>query len=460
MDHIKSIWNAVCRGLMLLLLGVVPFTSCLVNDEVADTVSDTVSMQLNISAREEGDLNSRANEEGTNSEFMHHLCVLLVQDGKVMKKFLPDLSSNPQAESGNLRNWMSEPFVIQTGTYRVYAFANVNSLYSTEWSSLTGIEEEDPLPEGIDHIVLEDPVSKIDFQNTFIPMSAKKDVTITAETKSISIGLDRLVSKIRTTVIGKAGARVKSLSFGGYADRVALFSDHSPEGVNYGEIKNVVIPGDGILATDAGSATGRLIIPDFYVNSSPDGHPFQVEITTNEKGGATYQARTSRDELPRNSIFPLDLQLNYSDFSLEATCWVSPIGTFPVEVVVGFEPDTYEIKVPEGGQFAFTVGVNGGTEVTELNATWNLIQPVTGIEFEGPTSGVTTLKGHVTASAGKSYDLQLVATWKNGSASYYREYTVKLITAELTEFPLKTETRSADFTLNYLKPEIVNLFIK
>lgn len=76
----------------------------------------------------------------------------------------------------------------------------------------------------IDNIVLEDnPASKLDFVTYFIPMSAKEDVTVTSDTRKVSIGLDRLVSKIRMSITGKTDTKVTALSFGGYADKITLF---------------------------------------------------------------------------------------------------------------------------------------------------------------------------------------------------------------------------------------------
>lgn len=215
----------------------------------------------------------------------------------------------------------------------------------------------------IDNIVLEDnPASKLDFVTYFIPMSAKEDVTVTSDTRKVSIGLDRLVSKIRMSITGKTDTKVTALSFGGYADKITLFSDKTLEGETYTTTKTITVPGDGTLKADGTGTTGTLVIPDFYVNSSPADHKFNVSVTTDEMNGITYEATTSRDELPRNSIFPLTLQLNDYGLDLAAQCWVSPIGSLPVEVqITGFD-NTYQIVVPEGCQFEFTVN---GVKIVE-----------------------------------------------------------------------------------------------
>lgn len=458
---------------LLPWLCAVPLASCSFDDDI-DTGGDNApaTLQLSITAREEGDLNTRVGTEvGQDSEYMHNLLVLFIQNGKIVKKFLPDLRYDEAAKVGNLKTWESEKFTLAPGTYTVYAFANIDTYYDEHWGSLTGLEENAQIPDGvdIDNIVLEDnPASKLDFVTYFIPMSAKEDVTVTSDTRKVSIGLDRLVSKIRMSIRGKADTKVTALSFGGYADKITLFSDKTLEGETYTTTKTITVPGDGTLKVEDTGTTGTLTIPDFYVNSSPDGHPFTVNINTVETTGIIHDATavTQRNVLPRNSIFPLTLQLNDYGLDLEAQCWVSPIGSLPVEVTVGFTPDTYEITVPEGCQFAFTVkGINikgGNTSyITNLTGTWNMPDGVSGIAFDGATTGVTTVKGHVTASVGKTVDLSLLVTWQDSGATYNRTYTVKLTTADLTNYPLYSkQTRTPEFGLDYLRHEMLNMFIK
>lgn len=470
----------IYKAMLWLLpwLCAVPLASCSFDDDIDTGDDGTATLQLSITAREEGDLNTRADEVGTNGEYMHNLCVLIVDGNNVVtKKLLPntddEFAGNTAAQQGNLKSWVSDPFTLPEGTYTVYAFANIDTYYDNLWGSLTGLQSGASLTTlnvDIDNIVLDDPAAKINFaEGKFIPMSAKQQVVVTATTKSISIGLDRLVSKIRMSITGKADTKVTALSFGGYADKITLFSDKALEGEAYTTTKTITVPGDGTLKADGTGTTGTLAIPDFYVNSSPDGHPFTVNIKTVETTGIIHDATavTQRNVLPRNSIFPLTLQLNDYGLDLEAQCWVSPIGSLPVEVTVGFTQDTYEITVPEGCQFAFTVkGINiingeNTSYITNLTGTWNMPDGVSGIAFDGETTGVTTVKGHVTASVGKTVDLSLLVTWKDNGATYNRTYIVKLTTADLTNYPLYSkQTRTSEFGLDYLRHEMLNMFIK
>lgn len=466
----------IYKAMLWLLpwLCAVPLASCSFDDDIDHGGDGTATLQLSITAREEGDLNTRADEVGTNGEYMHNLCVLIVGGNNVVtKKLLPNTDDefvgNTAAQQGNLKSWVSDPFTLPEGTYTVYAFANIDTYYDGLWGSLTGLGDGDNLSDlnvDIDNIVLEDPAAKLNFaDDKFIPMSAKQQVVVTAATKSISIGLDRLVSKIRMSISGKANTKVTALSFGGYADKITLFSDKTLEGATYTTTKNITVPGDGTLKADGTGTTGTLVIPDFYVNSSPADHKFNVSVTTDEMNGITYEATTARDELPRNSIFPLTLQLNDYGLDLAAQCWVSPIGSLPVEVqITGFD-NTYQIVVPEGCQFEFTVnGVKnsgGTTTVTNPECNWNIPEGVDGIIFESQTTNVKTIKGHVTASAGKTFDLSLLVTWQDNGATYNRTYTVKLTTADLTNYPLYSkQTRTPEFGLDYLRHEMLNMFKK
>lgn len=440
------LWPCLC---------VVLAASCM-EEEQCDTCSKyPVKVQLNITAEEEHSLNTRNTEVGQNHEYINTLCVLLVKDGKVVKKLLPELKANAAAKTGDLKNYTSELFELESGDYTVYAFANMYDTYLAEWPTISGLAKgADVSADYFSNMVLTDPADKLDFNTYFIPMSAKQDVTVDASTRIISIGLDRLVSKIRINV-EPTDVKVNSLTFGGCANGVKLFADG-------GTASSIVYDVEKTMNFTNPQST----VADFYVNATEEsGHPFSVELTTNEYSGTTYTATTTRDELPRNSIFPLTLQLNQYGLDLDAQCWVSPIGSLPVEVTVGFQQDTYEVDVPEGCQFAFTVNsvqaAGSSSSVTNVSSVWTIPDGITGIAFDGKTSGVKTVKGHVTAAAGRDFELNAQVSWTDASGTYNRIYTIVLHTKDLTEFPLTTTGKqNSSSRIQYLCPEMLNLFIK
>lgn len=450
---------------LLPWLCAVPLASCSFDDDI-DTGGDNApaTLQLSITAREEGDLNTRVGTEvGQDNEYMHNLLVLFIQNGKVVKKFLPDLRYDEAAKVGNLKTWESEKFTLAPGTYTVYAFANIDSYFSTDWSSLTGLEEGASVASlDIDNIVLEDnPASKLDFVTYFIPMSAKEDVTVTSDTRKVSIGLDRLVSKIRMSITGKTDTKVTALSFGGYADKIGLFSDTQVNDMQY-TCQHIVLNGEESQSIQL-SDGGTYQFADFYVNSSPGNSGYTVTLETDEKNGTTYTATTKRTVLPRNSIYPLSLNLTGYDVTLDLHCWVSPIGNVPVEVKLSPNPDYYTCTIPEGSQFEFTVGVtlSGTTAIENLKSAWTFDkESVTGLAFDNYTEGDTTVKGHVTASAGKTFNLTFDVTWTADGNNFERRYNVIITTDDITNFPFKSKTRTPEFGLDYLRHEMLNMFKK
>lgn len=453
---------------LLPWLCAVPLASCSFDDDI-DTGGDNApaTLQLSITAREEGDLNTRVGTEvGQDNEYMHNLLVLFIQNGKVVKKFLPDLRYDEAAKVGNLKTWESEKFTLTPGTYTVYAFANIDTYYDEHWGSLTGLEENAQIPEGvdIDNIVLEDnPASKLDFVTYFIPMSAKEDVTVTSDTRKVSIGLDRLVSKIRMSITGKTDTKVTALSFGGYADKIGLFSDTPVNNMQY-TCKHIVLNGEESQSIQLND-DGTYQFADFYVNSSPNNSGYTVTLETDEKNGTTYTATTVRKELPRNSIYPLSLNLTGYDVTLDLHCWVSPIGNVPIEVELSPNPDYYTCTIPEGSQFEFTVGVtpSGTTTIEKLKSAWTFDkESVTGLAFDNYTEGDTTVKGHVTASAGKTFNLTFDVTWTADGNNFERRYNVIITTDDIANFPFvqSQESPTSVFGLDYLRHEMLNMFIK
>ena len=429
-------------------------------------------MQLRITTREAGDLNTRApgddpdpvgEEPGTTHEFMHSLCVFIVDDaGTVVEKIAPDLSTNAAAQEGNLRTY-SQPLTLAPGTYTFYAFANIDATYSTElYNIVIGIEKDETLP-SLASIVLDDPAAKIDFNDAdgngsrhFIPMSAVPlTVTVTPATTGISIGLDRLVSKVRISLQGASASSATGLTFSGWADRVALLSANAAPA-------DVTCDGERTFSQAEVAATGGL---EFYVNETvAHAAPFAVSVTTSNRGGTTYTATTARHDLPRNSIYPLVLTLDDYGLDIRVQCWVSPIGSYPVPVVATLDPNTYEVKLPEGAQFQFDIdGVYTGETATEQPAdmacTWSFDpSAVRGLDFDGYTPCSTTVAGHVTASAGQEIPLTAQATWTDDGQSYNRTYTLRVVTTDITDVEFQDPVTTRAASSRWLDVEVLNMY--
>lgn len=448
--RLHKILGRAIRLWLCLLAVPAALSGCQIDDEgpCADCAQGAAQLQVRLTTQQEASVRqTEKTEEGRDHEFISTLTVYIVgADGSVAHKIQPNLTGNTLASQGNLRSYLSEPFTLAAGRYTVYAFANIDTEYLPEWNKISSLIVGEPFPAAeVATWVLSDPATMLRKDNLttrFIPMSARQDITVTPATRSLSIGLDRLVSKVRISIDPKT-VGAESVTLSGCAAGVSLLPG-STAGVAY----------DASVTRNFAEAKNG-VLPDFYVNATEQaGHPYTVRLTTNEHSGTTYVAETERSELPRNSIFPLTLLLNQYGLELTAQCWVSPIGHVPVPVKVSLDPDTYEVEVPEGCQFAFTVNsvqTSDGTVVATPSSKWTIqSSTIPGIAFDGATTGVQTVRGHISATVGQTYDLGAEVSWTAGGKTYRRIYTVRLTVGDITDFKFASSSR-------LLRPEFLSL---
>ena len=451
---------------LLPWLGLAALTGCSMDDDLGDCMSGTSALQVTVSARQEGDLNARATEGGQNGEFMHDLCVLFVQDNVVKLTLQPDLSGDASAREGNLQAWTSgEQNGLEAGTYTVYAFANLSENYYSKWGIGTTLSG-DALPE---NIVLNDPAGELNsHMRQYIPMAAKDTVEITAATRSVSIGLDRLVSKVRMRIgtTSQDPVTVKNVTFSGYADKVSLIPGAS--------ISSTLLRDKKYEYTEEFqiSASQDKDIPEFYVNETCQGAPFTISVTTTENQGVTYLATTKLDNLPRNSIYPLTLKLNDSELSITASVYLPPIGMAledcEVEPVDG-QKDTYRLRIPAGGYFHMQLENTADITYDENACSWQndpansnwisiLKEYQQGLPPDEGTVEGTSVWGH--SSSDETYDkypIYLTAKWTAGENIFTRKYTILISTETWDNFPLPNTNSLSEYRSLYLNKEYINI---
>ena len=462
MNPLKHIMKSALY--LLPWLGLPALTGCSWEEDPATCLPETTSLQVTVSARQEGDLNSRADENAKEGEFMHDLCVLFVQNKEVKLKLQPDLSNDASATAGNLENWTSGEQFLEAGTYTVYAFANIDSKYYDGWV------ENQTMTTTPESIVLDDPAGNLDFNNgKFIPMSAKETIEITAATRSVSIGLDRLVAKVRMTVgtTSQEPVTVKNVTFSGYADKVSLIPNANVSTLlrdkKYEYTEQFQI-----------SASQDKDIPDFYVNETREGDPFSISVTTTENQGVTYLATTTRTDLPRNSIYPLTLNLNQSELDITAEVYLVAIGAAvedcKVEPVEG-QQDTYRLRIPAGGLFKMQLNSGNGITYDAGGCSWEndpankyIALTTSGNTETGGVPSVTgtTVWGYSSASnIYDEYPIYLTAKWTDGTNNFTRKYTILIATEDMFNFDyVETNTNANMASPLYLNKEYLNMFIK
>lgn len=422
----------------LPLACVTMLSSCSLDDDAECPAPNApATLRISVSAGEPGDLNGTRAGDDVNAdehEFMHtlYLCIL-DESGYVQEMFHEDggalqnlIAGEAAAATGDVLNWTSENFTLAPGTYTIYAFANVDGYMGdndqTKNVDVMGyLQDQFKMGGGVrtdlPSFRLNDPAGKINFNGgMFIPMSAKKTITVTPNTRDISIGLDRLVSKVQLTVPSdEYVSRNSTVQFSGYSQNVPL------------------------LGADNGG----------YGNVS------------------AYVAKTQRTDIPRNSIYPLSL--TFPEFAPQFTwkSWDAGIGYVPVEVVA--KEENYIVKIASGNTFEFSVtGVQGGT-FTE--AKWDFGEDVstkiTDIQNNGATLGGAISAG---VDVGEQIPLTVTVDWtgrytdpSTGSSTdrnFTRTYNVIIKTINIWDTEYKQNTRSGSWRAYRLTPEVLNMFIK
>lgn len=453
-------------------------TSCY-GDEADGCPSDDAptTVRLSVSAGELGDLNGTRVGDDVNAdehEFMHTLYVYIVNGTVVEKAFVNPIDGDAAAATGDLTNWSSEDFTLAPGEYTVYAFANLDghngqtnegrSWEGRDFLTTCFVEGLQTFNGGdVEEFRLFDPAGNISFSDgRYIPMSAKKEITVTSSTREISIGLDRLVSKVWLTVSDGADVTDDSkVTFSGYSENVPLMegSTSSDHGDRTGEFT-------AKLSDAEDTADGRQL--SFYVNETPEGLPFTVTLATgNTTGVTTYTAYPLRCVLPRNSIYPLTL--TFPDFSpeIEWLSWVAPIGNYPVEVKVDVDKDTYTVYIAEGAQFEFTVaGMASSTNTAKLESEQWTVPDDLADKITVESNSGATLSAALSAGVGVGEDLPLSLTvsWfatveENNPNLLTRTYNVTIHTIDITDVEFKTGTRAGgSYGMRLLGGEVLNMF--
>lgn len=489
-----KIQNLLTRPLALLCCAAL-LASCYSEDEMdgcfpAAPEGGKATVRIGVTAERSGSapsVKAGSDQNAQSGEYIHQLCVLIVDNttNTLEWKFLSDPSRDDEfaagsaAEGGNLESWTSEPIEISTGQKTIYAFANWEGVQNDDWNELIGLAENTVLPTTPASIVIADPASTIRLGQEpyyYIPMSGSIAATVTANTGTISLPVDRLVSRVRLSLQLPEGVTLgqdASLEFAGCAANVGLFRELTSD-TEARAHDAYRFP----IATDGGSTGAQtLTVPDFYVNETMLSQPFTVTLHTGNTTGAgivDYTAQTALTNLPRNSIYPLTLSLSDTELGLTAQAWLSPIGVLPVEIAVEADAATYSVTgICVGAQFDFTIGsiTHGQQQYTPTSVVWTLPAGQEGISLDEGATEVTheTVSGYISADdryIGEDRTLQVQVTWQEGGKTYERVFNVVIADLldmfDVTEKPSSASARRilTRSLSDWLKPETLILFTK
>lgn len=472
----------------LPLACVAMLSSCSYDDYGECPDSDTpATVRVSVSAGEPGDLNGTRAGDDVNAdehEFMHtlYLCIL-DKDGYVQEMFHEDngalqnlIAGEAAAATGDVLNWTSENFTLAPGTYTIYAFANVDGYMGendqTQNVDVMGyLQDQFKMGGGVrtdlPSFRLNDPAGKINFNGgKFIPMSAKKTITVTPNTSDISIGLDRLVSKVQLTVPSNEYVSANSkVQFSDYSQNVPLL------GADNGGYGYKQLYGERTAATVEKPFNQPDEVVSFYVNETPPDEPFTVTLNTGKTGAgdiSTYVAKTKRTDIPRNSIYPLSLSFPDFGFNLTPTAWLYVTGVpYAVYYNVGIN-NVLTVEIAIGSYFNFAPG-NMSDGKGGYQTTWSWTVPEQ--QYEGLSTEISQneIQGNVPAGQGlgNKYTLYLNGKWTDSDGhSYDRTYTVIVdvchdeawAMANRIQGGSTTRGAKAGNTVYMLAPEYLNMF--
>lgn len=402
------------------------FVSCGMEDDTGPCVAETAqSIVMHIGAQKPPAVRA-GEEDAAEGENIHSLWVFLVGDGgkvewKLKAESLDDVADYRSAPVEN----------ITTGVKRLYAFANFDAylvqgdpLYNVGLAALLSRERGEDFNAG--SIEIADPAANIDLAaGRHIPMSGVADVTVTANTTEIGVGMHRLVSKVRISLgdgVGESG----SVTFAGTSGSVSLMPGGTVTGTGAGS--------DRIVSFDGGK------VPDFYVNATEaeSGPGFTVSLSGTDGSGnkVTYSATTQRTVLPRNSIYPLNLSFPVFGFILSAKAWLAPIGEF-VPVVDENVNGKYSVELPQGCTYTFGFS---GTGVQNLAVTWPDVADHG--DYSITSSAGNSVSGVLSAAAavGSTFEIPFDVTFEaeidNVKRNYSRTYILEVTVRDIWDFPL------------------------
>lgn len=476
--------DKIYRHLLRLAISTLPLAclamlaSCSFEDEVGDCGGESATVRISVSAGEIGDLNgTRAGGDGLadEHEFMHSLRVYIVNEaGSVMQSFVRNPAAleaySTAASTGDLTNWSSESFELAPGEYTVYAFANFEG--HQEFAEGEGVArpadnfihtcfEGSPVnTAALNGFTVADPAGKIKFVSdgsgevVYIPMSASQRITVTANTHDISIGLVRLVGKVQLNVSPNAEiGQDATVTFSGYSQNVPLM-ESDQTGATGGD--DYIYNSDRTLYGKRDASTGEIPLTgydpnagttySFYVNETPGGNPFTVTLSTgNTTGGvSTYTATTDRDDLPRNSIFPLTLTFTGGNLDLDPAAYLQVTGVpaYNVKYDVDYTTGTYTFGIAYGSYLTIIPSIQNAQGTPQF--TWNVsTQNPVGMAIpdkeEAESVGLPKLADggflcSISAGEGyygKSYAVTLNAVWTGTDGNNYnRTYNVIVKTSQ------------------------------
>ncbi len=426
----------------LPLLASALLLSCVDGQEEIATTSGEgeATVRLHISVGPIGDLNAtRATDtNATEGELINSLCVFIVDSqGKIEAKIQPDLTTDTDAESGNLEEYTSDQITLTAGTKTIYAFSNWETADNSDWNDLINKSVGDEI--GDLQILIDDPASCVDIEGgKYIPMSGSESATVSSgdlNTKqTVTVELIRLVGKLQVKVQlaedSEEEVTVNSLTFSGTANSVWLFRDKTDSEMTIAlgtdiekkELNKTITSGseDNTIAT-------------FYVNESSQSYEsgqdgFGITLTSNayndEMTASSYTSTIT--SIDRNHIYVINLTLEALQLDISAQTSILGVdGEKPYNAsAVQKEDNNYSIALYDvTSSFTITPTLTNNSNTITWEWTYTGSDSTEEeIKISKSSDGTLTVT-QLTATPGHEYPFVLEASWNDGVA-HSRTYNI------------------------------------
>lgn len=300
--------------------------------------------------------------------------------------FVCDLTGKIVAKvsTGNLANKTKHSFPdeidLKAGDYKLYGFANCENL--PELADILKSSVGSTLPAGVtsNTLVIDDPAGKIDLKNgKYIPMTGAKQVTVTTSTTTLSVEVDRLVSKAKFKISYPEDQDVTdditlaSLTLEGNRKKVPLFSkgnEHDPG--DFGDKIDLLslIP-DGKTMFKVGDGVE---LPNLYLNESPLRNLYKLKMKVKEDQEVgqdeVFRYGTFNRRMTRNHVRPITIEIRNIKLAVEGKYYNNPIGAELEGVEFG---TNYTLEMQEGSTFDLKLHLKSrGKDVNWIDGiTWS-----------------------------------------------------------------------------------------
>lgn len=416
-----------------------------------------------VGTRAAGDPTETEEEENDYERQIEHWWVL-IYNNEGFVDYLSDTKGSTATTPEDDDSRFSTSIELPVGTYRLYGFANLGNLNETDLITnlQNGSIDEDDLVANRNTLAgqavdLGNVLTKFNVSSDIrptIPMSAYvKDITLSEdEQNSVTLGLYRMIGKVRVTVTNQTGKLINmgDLSMGNFRTSGTNFLmpydglDKVGQDIEMAESMQPIFPNGNTgntynkykypLGADKQIADQTDKTYTFYVPETPrEGQatngtsPMIISFKIPEKGTEAMDRPTTFDFVRRNDLLDIPVTISNIDDKLTYKNLNMPIGGIP-ETVITESNDGVHLNIP----YSVVASRSGWLEIEYSLKTVNSIQPAN-IKIRYKNTTVTGGREYSEAFLTDNTDELIIDAEKGTPISNEPDYEIKLTPTGATE---------------------------